>query len=137
MSNKSNALWKYLQAQGALEAGNEKHLPEYLKDYRRQYKREWLKNKRKQCKEVKIYLTADQYRALADHAKIFGIRSITGYAKEVLLSAQQPGELIPRKAELQRILQEVGMAIMQLPKDSEACPLLIEAEETLLNYLNN
>ncbi len=136
MKNKSNALWKYLQAQGALETGNEKTLPEHIKDYRRQYKREWLKNKRKQCKEVKIYLTADQYRTLADHAKIFGIRSVTGYAKEVILSAQECGELIPRKAELQSILQKIGMTIMQMPNNSETYSLLLEAETTILNYLH-
>ena|ERR1017187_810543 len=136
MKTYSKNLMNYLSEMGILGSSDEEIQTAKI-EWRRKYKREW-KSKSKKSKELRPGFTPQQFEEIGIRAKLYGLNP-TSYARELILSAQEHTDLIPRKDELLYILQSISMAEISLGKisqNSEARGLLLQAEELLLKYLN-
>ena len=133
---KQNRMLHYLSEMGVL-GSSEEEIRSAKIEWRRKYKREW-KSKNKKSKELRPCFTPQQFEEIGIRAKLYSLNP-TAYARDLILSAQEHSDLIPRKDELLYILQSVSMAEIALTKDRnrvEAQALLLQAEELLLKYLN-
>jgi len=136
MKVRSKKMWEYLSQAGVLESPEELIMQAKF-DYRRLYKRTWKKNIKK-CKELRPTFTKIEFDGILERAKLYGLHPTT-YARDLILSNQSDISLIPKKSELQGILQAISMAENALSKDkdsAEANELLLKAESMLLTYLN-
>ena len=138
MKNYSKNMWQYLSDAGVLDGTiNEVEIKKAKIAWRRHYKKEWRKNAKKN-KELRPCFTPSEFEAIVNRAKLYS-QNPTSYARDLILSAQQDFNLIPRKSDLMNILQALSMSAIALQKDAnsiEAQALVFQAESMLLRYLN-
>jgi len=136
MKKHNKNIMQYLSEAGVLE-GSEEEITKAKKEYRLKYKRDWQKNSSR-SKTLRPCFTPGEFKEIKQRAELYGVQPTT-YARTLVLSSLGDDDLIPNKDKLMHVLQAVGMAGMELIKDSnsiEGHALLSQAEAMLCNYLN-
>jgi predicted RNA-binding protein len=131
----SKPLREYLENAGVIDASAEV-IAHAKAQYRREYKRKWKSTNAIKYKFILLKLNISQYKQLSIRARLNGLNP-TKYALEVVLTAQEPRNLIPYRYDLLSILQKVGIAISYCKNEDQVQTLLIKAEKELLQYLNH
>jgi len=132
MKTPSNALYLYLKQTGALN-GSPEAIALAKRKYRALYKRRW-KQQQNQLKEIRFYVSLQQFEAIKVRSSVNGLRTTT-YVKKVILcdvdSTTAPNPL------LLEALQIISIAINTGAKQYNTnYGQLIHAEQLLLRYLN-
>ena len=78
-------VFEFLKASGVLETGSKDVIDIAKREYMREYKRKWIMNKRKEEKQVTIFLNSKEYKLISKSANAHK-RNTTQYIKEAALA---------------------------------------------------
>jgi hypothetical protein len=144
MKIRSKALYTFLLESGVLNSQDKTLIAEAKHNYRKYYQRNWKRNRPKLKKEVRFLLTHREYFDLKIRATESGLLP-TEYSKDAVLTSVANMPIIPKRKELESILQAIGIAASLCQRKdrfgnisgTEVETYLLKAENLLSDYLQS
>lgn len=127
---KESGIYSYLEKSGVLETGTPEEIAACRKEYWSMVKREWMRHKRSQETEFKVYFSAAELKVITVGAKRYKL-SKTRYIQQAALADAKQERLLPNIEILTHVRQLLELLYASIQELSEAGELTPEIEDTL------